>query len=247
MLGAIGPLRPLDNSSSSSLHAASGSPALRASGEGDDSSSRDSGDGRKRLTAMFRRSASVTGRTSSSGDGGKKREELQAALVRIQNKKAEKGPGAGTLPATGARVEIPAPNITAEDLRDPIFTGYLSKQGGSHKNWKRRWFVLQDLVLYYFPSPKGTKAKGAIVLPSYNLWIATDLRKKFAFKAQHVSARTYYFVADSYDEMKTWMTHLHRATQGLSNAATKALVLGDAASSSSRGQSNATASDEDDD
>jgi len=48
----------------------------------------------------------------------------------------------------------------------------------------------QDCVLYYFPSPKGTKAKGMIILPSYNIWVAQEVKGKYAFKAVHVSART---------------------------------------------------------
>ena len=86
------------------------------------------------------------------------------------------------------------------------------KQGGSRKNWKKRWFVLKDCVLYYFPSPKGEKAKGMIMLPSYNIWVATEVKKKYAFKAVHVSARNYFFIANGYEDMKGWMKVMHEAT-----------------------------------
>jgi len=44
--------------------------------------------------------------------------------------------------------------------------------------------------LYYFSQPKGSKAKGMIMLPSYNIWVASEVKKKYAFKAQHPNART---------------------------------------------------------
>jgi hypothetical protein len=33
---------------------------------------------------------------------------------------------------------------------DPIREGWLWKQGGRYKTWKRRWFILNDGCLYYF-------------------------------------------------------------------------------------------------
>ena len=57
------------------------------------------------------------------------------------------------------------PDETHDDLMFTFFSpdkeGWLVKQGGSWKNWKRRWFVLNDGCLYYFQhtaenAPKGT-------------------------------------------------------------------------------------------
>jgi len=33
---------------------------------------------------------------------------------------------------------------------NPIREGWLWKKGGRYKNWKRRWFILNDGCLYYF-------------------------------------------------------------------------------------------------
>ena len=33
---------------------------------------------------------------------------------------------------------------------NPIKEGWLWKQGGRYKTWKRRWFILNDGCLYYF-------------------------------------------------------------------------------------------------
>lgn len=35
-----------------------------------------------------------------------------------------------------------------------IKEGWLTKCGGSHKSWKRRWFILQENLLYYFADKK---------------------------------------------------------------------------------------------
>jgi hypothetical protein len=35
-----------------------------------------------------------------------------------------------------------------------IKEGWLTKCGGGHKSWKRRWFILQENLLYYFADKK---------------------------------------------------------------------------------------------
>jgi len=42
--------------------------------------------------------------------------------------------------------------------------GWLTKQGGRIKTWKRRWFILNDTGLYYFKKPQDTEPCGIIML-----------------------------------------------------------------------------------
>jgi len=42
--------------------------------------------------------------------------------------------------------------------------GWLKKQGGKHKNWKTRFFILNDNILYYFKTAKDKIPKGIIPL-----------------------------------------------------------------------------------
>jgi len=60
------------------------------------------------------------------------------------------------------------PDETYDDLMYTFFSpereGWLMKQGGSWKSWKRRWFVLSDRCLYYFQHTAETAPKGIIPL-----------------------------------------------------------------------------------
>lgn len=47
---------------------------------------------------------------------------------------------------------------------NPVKEGWLSKQGGRYKNWKRRWFILNDNCLYYFQYTTDKEPKGIIPL-----------------------------------------------------------------------------------
>ena len=42
--------------------------------------------------------------------------------------------------------------------------GYLWKQGGRYKSWKRRWFILNDNCLYYFEFTTDKEPRGIIPL-----------------------------------------------------------------------------------
>merc|ERR1711936_1235207 len=60
------------------------------------------------------------------------------------------------------------PDETYDDLMYTFFSpereGWLMKQGGSWKNWKRRWFVSNDRCLYYFQHTAENVPKGIIPL-----------------------------------------------------------------------------------
>jgi len=60
------------------------------------------------------------------------------------------------------------PDETYDDLMFTFFSpdreGWLVKQGGSWKSWKRRWFVLSDCCLYYFQHTAENVPKGIIPL-----------------------------------------------------------------------------------
>ncbi|CAN0392398.1 unnamed protein product [Lampetra planeri] len=98
-----------------------------------------------------------------------------------------------------------------------MIRGWLHKQDSTGmKLWKKRWFVLSDFCLFYYKDNKEEGVLGSISLPSFqvNPVEADDkINRKFAFKARHAGMRTYYFGADSLEEMRVWMKAMAQASQ----------------------------------
>lgn len=47
---------------------------------------------------------------------------------------------------------------------EPPMCGWLTKQGGRHKSWRRRWFVIRGKQLLYFKEKEDLKPLGVITL-----------------------------------------------------------------------------------
>lgn len=79
------------------------------------------------------------------------------------------------------------PDETYDDLMYTFFSpekeGWLLKQGGSWKNWKRRWFLLSDRCLYYFQHTAENVPKGIIPLENVKVRLMEDKDgKRFLFE-----------------------------------------------------------------
>ncbi|XP_074758330.1 pleckstrin homology domain-containing family A member 5 isoform X12 [Athene noctua] len=87
--------------------------------------------------------------------------------------------------------------------------GWLYKQDSTGmKLWKKRWFVLSDLCLFYYRDEKEEGILGSILLPSFQISVLSaedHINRKYAFKAAHPNMRTYYFCTDTSKEMELWM------------------------------------------
>ncbi|XP_040420042.1 pleckstrin homology domain-containing family A member 5 isoform X5 [Cygnus olor] len=87
--------------------------------------------------------------------------------------------------------------------------GWLYKQDSTGmKLWKKRWFVLSDLCLFYYRDEKEEGILGSILLPSFQISVLSPedhINRKYAFKAAHPNMRTYYFCTDTGKEMELWM------------------------------------------
>ncbi|XP_030626182.1 pleckstrin homology domain-containing family A member 5-like [Chanos chanos] len=90
-----------------------------------------------------------------------------------------------------------------------IKSNWLYKQDSTGmKLWKKRWFVLSDMCLFYYRDEKEEGILGSILLPSFHISLLSvddHINRKYAFKATHPNMRTYYFCTDTAKEMESWM------------------------------------------
>ncbi|XP_069804172.1 pleckstrin homology domain-containing family A member 7-like isoform X2 [Dendropsophus ebraccatus] len=119
--------------------------------------------------------------------------------------------------------------------RDPnspvVIRGWLYKQDSAGlRLWKRRWFVLSDFCLFYYRDSREETVLGSILLPSYEILPANPREvknRRFSFKAEHPGMRTYYFGADTQEDMNAWIRAMNQS----------ALVVGDNKNKNSHGHS----------
>ncbi|XP_031243867.1 pleckstrin homology domain-containing family A member 7 isoform X8 [Mastomys coucha] len=125
-----------------------------------------------------------------------------------------------------------------------VVRGWLHKQDSSGMRlWKRRWFVLADYCLFYYKDSREEAILGSIPLPSYVISpVAPEDRisRKYSFKAVHTGMRaliysstaagsqaeysgmrTYYFSADTLEDMNAWVRAMNQAAQVLSRSSLK--------------------------
>ncbi|XP_056137252.1 pleckstrin homology domain-containing family A member 7 isoform X3 [Lampris incognitus] len=116
-----------------------------------------------------------------------------------------------------------------------VVRGWLYKQDSSGlRLWKRKWFVLADYCLFYYKDSREESVLGSIPLPSYVISPVgpeDHISRKFAFKASHTGMRsyiykqssvigsqaehggmrTYYFSADTQEDMSSWLRAMNQA------------------------------------
>ncbi|CAM9554883.1 unnamed protein product [Lampetra planeri] len=103
--------------------------------------------------------------------------------------------------------------VIARNPKAPVVKyGWLFKQDSAGmKLWKRRWFVLSDLCLFYYKDSKEEQLQGSILLPSYEISpveLPDNVTRKYAFKAQQTGRRTYFLAAESQRDAEDWMAAL---------------------------------------
>ncbi|XP_041670764.1 pleckstrin homology domain-containing family A member 7 isoform X2 [Cheilinus undulatus] len=103
--------------------------------------------------------------------------------------------------------------------RDPncpvVIRGWLYKKDSSGlKLWKRRWFVLSNYCLFYYKDSREESVLGSIPLPSYKILFCTPREcknRKFTFKVVHQGMRSYFFSADTQEDMLGWVRALSQS------------------------------------
>nr|CAD7589640.1 unnamed protein product [Timema genevievae] len=78
------------------------------------------------------------------------------------------------------------PEDDGNDLMHTFFNpdkeGWLWKQGGRYKSWKRRWFILNDNCLYYFEYTTDKEPRGIIPLENIQVREVQDRHKQHCFE-----------------------------------------------------------------
>ncbi|XP_075231682.1 cytohesin steppke isoform X1 [Lycorma delicatula] len=78
------------------------------------------------------------------------------------------------------------PEDDGNDLMHTFFNpdkeGWLWKQGGRYKSWKRRWFILNDNCLYYFEYTTDKEPRGIIPLENIQVREVSDRHKPHCFE-----------------------------------------------------------------
>lgn len=103
--------------------------------------------------------------------------------------------------------------------RDPncpvVIRGWLYKKDSAGlKLWKRRWFVLSNYCLFYYKDSREESVLGSIPLPSYKILFCTPREcknRKFTFKVVHQGMRSYFFSADTQEDMLGWVRALSQS------------------------------------
>ncbi|XP_040504218.1 pleckstrin homology domain-containing family A member 6-like isoform X1 [Gallus gallus] len=96
----------------------------------------------------------------------------------------------------------------------PTMRGWLHKQDSSGlRLWKRRWFVLVDLCLYYYRDSSEQRVRGGLPLPGYRIRVLAPSTSspRFLFTVEHPGMRSYVLGADSPEELGAWMCSLRHS------------------------------------
>ncbi|CAM9549370.1 unnamed protein product [Bubo scandiacus] len=100
----------------------------------------------------------------------------------------------------------------------PALRGWLHKQDSSGlRLWKRRWFVLVDLCLYYYRDSSEQRVRGGLPLPGYEIRVLPPAPRtpQFLFTAEHPGMRTYCLGAETPEELNAWVCALRRGASPL--------------------------------
>jgi len=109
------------------------------------------------------------------------------------------------------------------DLRQPrnsadetvIKSGYLTKKGQRRKTWKKRWFVLRPARLAYYKSNAEYQTLKLLDLSEIHSCTPVHLKRHDNTFSLISPNRTFYFQANSPEEVKSWVAAIEGARQAL--------------------------------
>lgn len=105
--------------------------------------------------------------------------------------------------------------IPAQSLHPPDKDGYLTKQGGSIKTWKRRYFILKGRTLYYYKTPKDQTITGKIDLEPSSLVKEEPAKKKGQPNLFSITTakRIFFMFPDKPEDTKDWVDAVQKGIE----------------------------------
>ncbi|KAF4028284.1 Pleckstrin homology domain-containing protein [Phytophthora infestans] len=154
--------------------------------------------------------ASSTVSTASSDRSYTQREvkstgQSEDELVKKTNDRAEAAARAVAAAVAGAgRRSL---RLGTAEMEEPVVcSGWLRKEGGTVKNWKRRYFTLHGPTLCYFKSDNGA------LLRSFTVCHVVTLRtKRLCLEITTEVGRKLLVASETQADLDRWLDHLHRA------------------------------------
>ncbi|KAH3756202.1 hypothetical protein Pelo_11981 [Pelomyxa schiedti] len=107
--------------------------------------------------------------------------------------------------------------VSVASLQPADKDGWCTKQGGSIKTWKRRWFVLKEKRLWYFKGRSDTEAMGFIDLePTSQVKDESEKKKPmFSISARGPKGhRVFLIKPDTQPEVPEWIEAIKRNISG---------------------------------
>lgn len=109
--------------------------------------------------------------------------------------------------------------VSVSALGTPDKDGYLTKQGGSIKTWKKRWFVLKGDTIYYFKTQKDPEQTGEIKLEATTVCQAEPgmNKKKRFYLSIGTPTRVFLIYSDSEETTQQWVKKISAAIDAIAN------------------------------
>lgn len=143
--------------------------------------------------------------------------DASAVVMNRSSSVRASGPSRNALPVDSSQKQLPKTGSSAQlQTAPPPIMGWLYKQGGFVKNWKKRWFVARDGKIMYFhgasdPTPLGTVDLRRVtvdVCEPHEMNARNQCLYYFKIVPPQRDQRTYYFGADTEQEMVRWIRAL---------------------------------------
>ena len=125
---------------------------------------------------------------------------MDGLCVQLTRRKSGGGTGPGGSNSSGANFRTPTIN-RSNHLQVTLRRWIYRLEGAAIKQWKRRWFVLDDYCLFYYTDTSEEKLLGSVLLQSYKVspYMSSEdgVTRKYVFKLEHQNMKTYHLAADS--------------------------------------------------